>query len=242
MSHADTVTYSAGAVETALAVLSGSAPAPLPRHKHDLSREQVRETQSGRVLAAAIVLFAEQGYAATTVMHIAQRAGVSRKTYYELFDSKEDVFLDAYRAVSVLLDAARDSLDQEQDRPELAPDTIEDYCRFLLQFLAIIPAATRMFFLEALGVGPRVRARRNESITEFVAGIAPALQQLRSRYEPALPPLDTQLCYAITAAGIEMIVQHLADGDPETLTTLAPEVSDLVRAIVTPNHTAHRSR
>lgn len=237
MNPGASVTYSAGAVETAFAVLSGSAPTPLPRHKHDLSREQVRESQSGRVLAAAISLFAEQGYSATSVMHIAQRAGISRKTYYELFDSKEDVFLDAYRAVSVLLDAARDTLGQ-QDQPELTPDTVEDYCQFLLRFLGIIPAATRMFFLEALGVGPRVRARRNETITEFVTGITPALQQLRSHYEPALPPLDTQLCYAITAAAIEMIVQHLAEGDPETLTSLAPELSDLVRAIVTPNHAA----
>ncbi|MCZ7630823.1 MAG: TetR/AcrR family transcriptional regulator [Microthrixaceae bacterium] len=40
---------------------------------------------------------AEHGYAATSVAHILGRAGVSRTTFYELFDDKADCFLAAWR-------------------------------------------------------------------------------------------------------------------------------------------------
>ncbi|MUL66719.1 hypothetical protein BOO86_19760 [Mycobacterium sp. CBMA 234] len=93
----------------------------------------------------------------------------------------------------------------------------------------------RMFFLEAPGAGPRVRARRNEAIAEFVSVIAPALQRLRATAEPALPPLSVDLCNAIVAAAIELIVQHLGRSEPESLTDIAPAMADLIRAVVTPN-------
>jgi len=44
-----------------------------------------------RIVEAAFALFDEQGYSATTVDQIAERAGVSRSTYFRMFASKEDV-------------------------------------------------------------------------------------------------------------------------------------------------------
>ncbi|MEB4616038.1 TetR/AcrR family transcriptional regulator, partial [Leucobacter sp. M11] len=41
---------------------------------------------------AAFELFAERGYAGTTVDDIAQRAGVSRNTFFNYFSAKSDVF------------------------------------------------------------------------------------------------------------------------------------------------------
>jgi AcrR family transcriptional regulator len=46
---------------------------------------------SDRLRAAAFALFVEQGYEATTVDQIAERAGVGRTTYFRLFASKEAV-------------------------------------------------------------------------------------------------------------------------------------------------------
>lgn len=48
------------------------------------SREMLQE--------AAFELFLENGYEATTVSQIAQRAGVSRNTFFNYFSSKSDVF------------------------------------------------------------------------------------------------------------------------------------------------------
>lgn len=51
----------------------------------------VHLSASDRLRAAAFALFDEQGYEATTVEQIAERAGVGRTTYFRLFASKEAV-------------------------------------------------------------------------------------------------------------------------------------------------------
>ncbi|BCJ76610.1 TetR family transcriptional regulator [Catellatospora sp. IY07-71] len=52
-----------------------------------------------RVLAAATELFAEQGYAATSVQQVVDRAGVTKGGLYHYFGAKEDLLIEMYRAV-----------------------------------------------------------------------------------------------------------------------------------------------
>jgi AcrR family transcriptional regulator len=45
----------------------------------------------GRLITAAIELFAEQGYEATTVAEIAERAGLTKRTFFRYFTDKREV-------------------------------------------------------------------------------------------------------------------------------------------------------
>lgn len=64
-----------------------SAPAPrTPRW------ERRKESRHAELLAAAIDLFVERGFAATRLDEVAARAGVSKGTLYLYFQSKEDLF------------------------------------------------------------------------------------------------------------------------------------------------------
>lgn len=47
-----------------------------------------------RLRAAALALFEERGYAATTVPDIVERAGVARRTFFRHFSDKREVFFD----------------------------------------------------------------------------------------------------------------------------------------------------
>ena len=84
---------------------------PLPRGPHGLTREQVRESQRARLLAAITRLVAEHGFAALTIGEIAGEAGVSRGAFYEHFDGKEECLLSAYdHFASTLIGAMTSSL------------------------------------------------------------------------------------------------------------------------------------
>lgn len=55
-------------------------------------RERRKEARPGELLAAALDLFVEKGYAATRAEEVAQRAGVSKGTLFLYFHSKEELF------------------------------------------------------------------------------------------------------------------------------------------------------
>lgn len=73
-----------------------------------------RRTQ---ILEAAVKVFPQKGYAATTLQDIAQQAGISTSAIYQHFRSKEDLFLALTDNLSFIpiLDQINESLNEEQD-------------------------------------------------------------------------------------------------------------------------------
>ena len=60
-----------------------------PRTKEQV--EEMRSKSSNQILAAALDLFAHQGFHNTTISQIAKKAGVSKGLIYNYFSSKEDL-------------------------------------------------------------------------------------------------------------------------------------------------------
>src|SRR3954464_7125153 len=126
----------------------------LPRGRHAAPREVVRNSQRGRMLAAMASAVGEKGYGAVAVADVIARAGVSRKTFYEHFDNKEECFLAAYAAgVEPWLDAIDAAI-----RAAAAGDPLAiaraGTARYL-ETLAANPAFARTFLIEVLAAGPR---------------------------------------------------------------------------------------
>ena len=71
-------------------------------------RERKRRERSERIIEKGLKLFVKNGYEATTLDAIAAAAGISRRTFFYYFKSKEDVLL-----------AARDSGFREALRPAM---------------------------------------------------------------------------------------------------------------------------
>lgn len=77
--------------------------ARLPPGRHGLPREFVVSNQRGRLAAGTIAAVAQHGYHEATVSQIVQAAGVSRRTFYQYFGSKEECVLDTYEVVQEFL-------------------------------------------------------------------------------------------------------------------------------------------
>jgi AcrR family transcriptional regulator len=69
-------------------------------------RERKRRATSQRITGAAVRLFIAKGYEATTLDAIAAEAGISRRTFFYYFKSKDDILLSMQRGNTDALAAA----------------------------------------------------------------------------------------------------------------------------------------
>ncbi|WP_268905697.1 TetR/AcrR family transcriptional regulator [Devosia sediminis] len=69
-------------------------------------REQKRQETLSRITRSAMELFARQGYEATTIEAIAAAAGISRRTFFHYFKTKDDVLLSQQAGLGEQLIAA----------------------------------------------------------------------------------------------------------------------------------------
>src|ERR1044072_914755 len=71
----------------------------LPPGRHGLPRVFVAENQRERLLNGVVGAAAEPGYNAATIAKITKAAKISRRTFYEYFEGKEDCFLAAFEMI-----------------------------------------------------------------------------------------------------------------------------------------------
>jgi AcrR family transcriptional regulator/DNA-binding MarR family transcriptional regulator len=132
------------------------------------ARDQVDEIQRARVLSAMVDVVAEHGVGGATVAHVVGRAGVSRRTFYELFADREECFLAAFdqavhRAAGVVVPAfAGEGRWRERVRAGLVA---------LLGFLDEEPKLGALCVVHALGAGPVALERRARVVQALVSAV-----------------------------------------------------------------------
>ena len=104
---------------------------------------------------------AERGFKEVPVAAVIRRAGVSRKTFYEHYASKEDAFVALYeheleRLFAPTLQAFAGT--------EAWVDRLRTALGVLLGGLANDPVAARICFIEVLAAGPKALARRSTAM------------------------------------------------------------------------------
>jgi AcrR family transcriptional regulator len=142
----------------------------LPRGRHGLPPEAVAESQRGRIQEAMIEVVAAHGYGETRVVDVIGRAGVSRKTFYELFDSKEDCFLAAYDLLLGKFLGRAEAGFGESAGASWA-ERIEVGLRALLTHLAAHPDEARFAIVEVFAAGPKALIRRDAALRQFTGFI-----------------------------------------------------------------------
>jgi AcrR family transcriptional regulator len=138
----------------------GRRPDQLTGGRHGLTAEQVRASQRARIVRAMTAAVGEHGYHGVRVADVVSRAGVSRKTFYELFGGKDDCFGATYGDwMERLLATTFEAFGTQTDWV----DQLRAGLTALLGALAREPAAARLCFSEALAAGAATQQRRERA-------------------------------------------------------------------------------
>ena len=206
------------------------SPSPrLPSGRHGLSREAVVASQRARLIDAMAQTVAEKGYAATTVADVVERAGVSRRTFYEQFSDKEACFLACYDAgLAAVLNRIGGAV--EGNASGSWRDRARSGVEAFLALLASEPAFARALQIEILTAGPAALDRRAGMLAMF-GGIWRNVHDRARAEDPGLAELPDDV-FTILAAGLEELIREcLRTRGPTALPDLADPILRTVFAI-----------
>lgn len=194
------------------------AKRPATSDRPSLPREFIALHKQRRIMDALAELTVEQGYEATKISDIVKRAGVARKTLYDNFEGKEEVFLAAF-------DLARDEVlrrVQEGGSEGSWETRIEGGLAAFLAYVAEQPTLARMCMIEALSATPATIRRYEDTLETFVDMTRRTL------------PVDTRLPDTIAetlVGGVAWIVyQQIRRGEAERAEDLLPELTEFIVA------------
>lgn len=183
-----------------------------------LPKEFVAVRKRRRIMDAIAELSAEQGYEATKIGDIVRRAGVARKTLYDNFDGKEEVYLAAID--SALKDALARVEEACAEAGDDWPARVEAALAALLAYLAENPAEARMCIIDARSATPASGARYDEAEQRYVE-----LMRRGAPKDSGLPPtIEDSL-----VGGVAWILnQRIRQGETERLPERLPELLEFV--------------
>jgi AcrR family transcriptional regulator len=155
-------------------------------------------------MAAVAGSVSARGYAGMTVEDVISLAGVSRRTFYDHFKSKEDAFLVAYDGVCVqLYELVLGAYTRAPNDFERLRDSIDTFLRFLATDAA----------------GPTAIERRDHLMRDFAAMFEAAGRGLSEDDIP--PPLTAE---AIVGGIYEVVYKRVLRGATASLPELVPEL------------------
>jgi len=205
-----TSTYERGTLNR----FSPSVSVEAPRNLRERQREGVRQ----ELRAAALGLFARDGYAATSVDDIVREAGVSRSTFFRYFGSKEALLLrEAEESTGLYLEllAGRPA---PEDRLEALEESLIDFAEQLRSDERREEAVLANAIIES---DASLRASQEVLRARYRHGIARVLAERGGRSQP---DIEDVLASAILGPLVELMTERWMSSDD------APPARDLIRS------------
>jgi AcrR family transcriptional regulator len=186
----------------------------IPGGRHGLAPEAVAESQRARLLAGVAAGVAEHGYAETSIADVIARAGVSRKTFYEQFSSKDECLLAIYDEAAQCL---RGVVQRAYERGVTPRERIDAALDIVLEWVDAEPGLARLCMLEVPSIGLEGQ-KRVAATTGWLSGVMTDI----------LADLDVpELLPELIVGGIhQMLIQRLVN-DTSELPTLATDLTEV---------------
>lgn len=184
-----------------------------------------------RIMEAAADVFAEAGFAQTSMDAIAEASGTSKGGLYFHFPTKRVLFLALLERVAQLLQRRI----AEAMAVEMSPSAkLDAAIRVMLRTFAHHRALARLFLIDAWGAGQEVHQRLLDIQNRFVALIGDQLRWAIA--DGVIAPVDVELVSAAWfGALLQIVARWLVTGYPADIETAAPVLrSLLLRSVALP--------
>lgn len=201
----------------------GAEPAgngPVPPSRPALPREFIALHKRRRIMDALAELTSEQGYEATKISDIVRRAAVARKTLYDNFSGKEEVFLAAFdAAVEEAVRRVEEACAATEGGWE---EQVEAGLAAFLGYVAEDPALARMCLIEALSATPATTRRYEDALQGFV--------EMAQRTLPRDERLPETIAETVVGGVVWIVYQQIRRHETERAEDLLPELSEFMLA------------
>jgi AcrR family transcriptional regulator len=192
----------------------------LPRGKHHLPPQMVRDHQRARLLLATAEAVAEVGCSALTVRDVLERSMVSRATFYQQFDNVRQCLVAAYRdACEQLIGAVVEACAVHRSWPEGVLAAVEAGVDFAAESppRAALLAATNNACDPALA--SHVTATRDQLVGLLRSG---------RRHFPEAAVTPELVEQALVGGAIAVVASRVAAGRVDRLAELKPDLAQLL--------------
>jgi AcrR family transcriptional regulator len=187
---------------------------------HRLGPVRVVEIQRARILAAMAEVSAERGAGNVTVADVVERAGVSRRTFYELFEDREACFLAAFD--DAVARAARHLLAVYDDEADWVV-RIRTSLAVVLSFLDAERGAAQLLIVGSLGAGAEALERRWRVLKRLITLVDEA--RTEAKVAAGLPALTAE---GVVGGVLSVLHSRLLAPDDSSLLELAGPLMGMI--------------
>ncbi|MBJ8345238.1 TetR/AcrR family transcriptional regulator [Antrihabitans sp. YC2-6] len=181
-----------------------------------------------RLIEAMNAVVAEKGYTTTTIADVVAKAKVSRRTFYEHFDDKEECLLACHTMLGDVMLRAVTTADFDRSSTQAL---ISGATRALMAALTAKPDLTYTHFVAMYAAGPRARQARRDVQARLAAAVQRAAKQAQVGDDRVHVPSDPMAAALVGGIG-ELIVASVERNRVDKLDDLIPTVVDFVSAVL----------
>jgi AcrR family transcriptional regulator len=202
----------------------------LPRGRHGIPEAAVIANQRERLLDAATEILAEEGYASLVVQSVIARAGVSRRTFYKIFDNKLDCVVAAQqRSFELLHEAIKAACSSERG----LRGSVAAAVAAALEFTGEHPGDARLILATSHALSEPELAREGLDVPERLVGLLRDAARLSGQGQAASSLTER----AAVGAAISIVGAQLAADDVAGISDLQ---EDLVQILLAPYRSRRR--
>ncbi len=178
-----------------------------------------REVQEERLIGAALRVMEDRGFEKMRVSDIVREAGMSSRSFYESFESKEDMMVEIVRRLG------REFIRDVRTIIEASDDPVEQIDQGLTRFLQIFTLAP----VDLVGLPGQAAARLHHVLGDYVREVAAMvyeeirLNNERGRVQRAPNALQIELLFE---GVLSLAVRYYSGGRGGELSGLRPVIMD----------------